>query len=184
MILVWLVQYQDIRLMKHLLFLSVVLLAVLPSLLSAQLPDFSDSAKRVFPDSLEHVSYTQLHFGSCGMFLVPIGDGSITFRDSATFAEHIESRKFIGNCRDVEVPDVDFRNNVVVGFNLFVDCNAMVLVSALKDTLRGEYMVAVDVHDGMCRGMTSRNYWLVIPVDDPSAKVDFVETQFEWDPID
>ena len=118
------------------------------------------------------------------MYLVPIGESSITFRDSATLAEHIESKKFIGNCRDVEVPEVDFRNNVVVGFDLFVDCKARVLVNVLKDTLSGEYLVAVDIHDGMCRGMTSYNYWLVIPVDDPSAKVEYVQSKFEWDPAE
>lgn len=166
---------------RFLLFVGCLL--VISSLqLSAQ--RLTPSEPAAFPDSVEHVAFGHLSLGNCGSFLVPNDQDFLVLRDSASFTGLIESKRFIGNCKDTEVPHVDFTTDIVIGFDLFFDCNAQVFVSVVKDTvdLDPQYYVYVDMYDGMCRGMTSRSYWLAVPVQDKGASVQFVKQTFphQW----
>lgn len=114
-------------------------------------------------DSLPEVPYRMLSLGGCGMFLVPPEEPFLVFRDSATLAELVESRRFIGQCRDTEVPQVDYTRNAVVGFEFFADCNAELEIALLYDTAAREYRIIVHEAYGGCRALRGVSFWLQIP---------------------
>lgn len=97
------------------------------------------------------------------MFLVPPDEPFLVFRDSAALAELVEARRFIGQCRDTEVPQVDYTRNSVVGFEFFADCNAEVKITVLHDTAAREYHIIVHEAYGGCRALRGVSYWLQIP---------------------
>ena len=163
--------------------LLVGLLFVVCSSESRAQVQFPSDTVAAIPDSLESVPFSFLNsMERCGFFLIPSDQAVMVIRDSATFTNLIENKRFIGQCKDLEIPEIDFSSNILVGFDLFFDCNAKVFVGVMKDTARPVYTVYADIHDGMCRGMTSRSYWVLIPVEHSDAQVEFHKQKHRWNP--
>lgn len=133
-------------------------------------------------DTLVPVHYLPIDLDDCGFFMVPHDTSHIEFRDSASFAEHIERWSFVRNCEGTVFPDIDFTDTILIGLNEFYDCNGLVLIHVYRHTERPEYRVYVDNHYGGCRGMTSRSFWLAIPVEDV-ATAQFVMIGRRYDRI-
>ena len=114
-------------------------------------------------DFLPEIPYGMLSLGACGMFLVPPDEPFLLIRDSAAFAELVESRRSTGQCRDTQVPQVDYTRNAVVGFEFFADCNAELEIALLYDTAAREYRIIVHEAYGGCRALRGVSFWLLIP---------------------
>lgn len=158
------------------LFTVVFLLVLSVPLRGQNVSVMSDSLRS---DSLELIPYTLLPIEECGLFLVPPGELFLLVRDSATFAELVESKRFIGQCRDMQIPQIDYARHAVFGFDLFVDCNADVEFHLVRDTLLPGYLVLVDTRYGGCRSMRSYTYWLQIPALKDGESVRMEERRHE-----
>lgn len=126
---------------------------------------FSLEIDSMIVDSRESIPFSYLPIEACGFFLTPPEQQFLFIQDSAAFTNLIESKRFIGQCKDLEIPHVDFTRHAVVGFNLFLDCNARVWIRLVReaDTAAAGYSVVVNTEYGGCRGMRPRSHWLVIP---------------------
>ncbi|MCB0712080.1 MAG: hypothetical protein KDD67_07095 [Ignavibacteriae bacterium] len=149
--------------MKLYFLLFAILFLCSGSGAEAQLPSTEADILARLHDSLETIPTSLISMDRCGMFLGRGDDPFTLYQDSATLAREIEEKRFIGQCKDFSPPEIDFEHQTLVGFNLFVDCNGHTRLNVFRDTSSRTYLIHVTLIDGMCRGMTSRSYWLLLP---------------------
>ena len=164
---------------RSFLFLVPVLLFLSSGIAPGQSDLFDPDSPLPIPDSLQHVGTLFTSMGSCGRFILPHDQPFGLWQDSAEPARLVKRLEFIGQCKDFTMPEIDFSRYALIGMDFFIDCNGQVRVSVRNDTAARVYRIFADIHDGLCRGMTSRDYWLLVPALPEGYRVEMVTRRFE-----
>ena len=131
------------------------------------------------PDSLEIIFAQQVSMERCGMFLGQPGDPFTLYQDSATLAEEIKTKRFIGQCKEFKPPEIDFDHYALVGMSFFIDCNGHVFLRVARDSAARVYRIYADIYYGGCRGMTSSEHWLLLPALQEEYKIEITTNRID-----